>query len=191
MNNCYPIDVSTQPSFIFRLLATFQTDLITMLCYCTGSLTLSWLRRVPIHKLSNKKMLSANLSGNFHSTVNPGSQNNSLEMTGQESGLSSICKLQVNTPIAGPLWRHPDFLIYPKSSWKKTVRFTSSWRWTCSFHNKTIISLFFNDQTVYYYNFGWKDYEHGSLEGLLNAVKVLSFAVTQGKVAVHCHAGCR
>ncbi len=43
--------------------------------------------------------------------------------------------------------------------------------------------------TVYYYNFAWKDYEHGTLEGLLDAVKVLSFAVTQGKVAVHCHAG--
>lgn len=43
--------------------------------------------------------------------------------------------------------------------------------------------------TVYYYNFGWKDYDHGSLEGLLDAVKVLSFAVNQGKAAVHCHAG--
>lgn len=42
---------------------------------------------------------------------------------------------------------------------------------------------------VFYYNFGWKDYEIGSLEGLLDAVKVLSFAVNQGKVAVHCHAG--
>lgn len=43
--------------------------------------------------------------------------------------------------------------------------------------------------TVYHYNFGWKDYEHGSLGGLLDAVKVLTFAVTQGKVVVHCHAG--
>ncbi|KAI9558132.1 hypothetical protein GHT06_014885 [Daphnia sinensis] len=47
----------------------------------------------------------------------------------------------------------------------------------------------FMDKDIYYYNFGWKDYDHGSLEGLLDAVKVLSFAVTQGKVAVHCHAG--
>nr|CAH0105181.1 unnamed protein product [Daphnia galeata] len=45
------------------------------------------------------------------------------------------------------------------------------------------------DLVVFYYNFGWKDYENGSLEGLLDAVKVLSFAVNQGKVAVHCHAG--
>lgn len=43
--------------------------------------------------------------------------------------------------------------------------------------------------TVYYYNFGWKDYSHGTLDGLLDAVKVLTFALTQGKVAVHCHAG--
>ncbi|XP_057379821.2 uncharacterized protein LOC130702174 [Daphnia carinata] len=47
----------------------------------------------------------------------------------------------------------------------------------------------FMDKDIYYYNFGWKDYDHGSLEGLLDAVKVLSFAVNQGKAAVHCHAG--
>lgn len=42
-----------------------QTDLIIILCFSTGSLTGSWLQPVPIHKLSNKKMLSANLFGNF------------------------------------------------------------------------------------------------------------------------------
>ncbi|XP_046458132.1 protein tyrosine phosphatase domain-containing protein 1-like isoform X2 [Daphnia pulex] len=47
----------------------------------------------------------------------------------------------------------------------------------------------FMEKDIFYYNFGWKDYESGSLEGLLDAVKVLTFAVNQGKVAVHCHAG--
>ncbi|EFX87457.1 hypothetical protein DAPPUDRAFT_96956 [Daphnia pulex] len=47
----------------------------------------------------------------------------------------------------------------------------------------------FMEKDIFYYNFGWKDYENGSLEGLLDAVKVLTFAVNQGKVAVHCHAG--
>lgn len=52
-----------------------------------------------------------------------------------------------------------------------------------------MIEKVLRDLVVFYYNFGWKDYENGSLEGLLDAVKVLSFAVNQGKVAVHCHAG--
>lgn len=42
---------------------------------------------------------------------------------------------------------------------------------------------------VYYYNFGWKDYGAAGLCSLLDAVKVLTFAITQGRVAVHCHAG--
>lgn len=44
---------------------------------------------------------------------------------------------------------------------------------------------------VYYYNYSWRDYDNGSLDGLLDAVKVLAFSVSQGKVAVHCHAGRR
>lgn len=42
---------------------------------------------------------------------------------------------------------------------------------------------------VYYYNFAWKDYGDATLVGLLNMVKVLAFAVTEGRVAIHCHAG--
>uniref|UniRef100_A0A8C1G0P4 Zgc:77752 n=1 Tax=Cyprinus carpio TaxID=7962 RepID=A0A8C1G0P4_CYPCA len=43
--------------------------------------------------------------------------------------------------------------------------------------------------TVYFYNFGMSDFGVSSLEGMLDAVKVLAFAVQEGKVAVHCHAG--
>lgn len=43
--------------------------------------------------------------------------------------------------------------------------------------------------SVYYYNFAWKDYGEATLEGLLNMVKVLAFALSEGRVAIHCHAG--
>ncbi len=43
--------------------------------------------------------------------------------------------------------------------------------------------------TVFFYNFGMSDFGVSSLEGMLDAVKVLVFAVQEGKVAVHCHAG--
>lgn len=42
---------------------------------------------------------------------------------------------------------------------------------------------------VYFYNFGMADFGVSSLEGILDAVKVLAFSVQEGKVAVHCHAG--
>jgi protein tyrosine phosphatase domain-containing protein 1 len=42
---------------------------------------------------------------------------------------------------------------------------------------------------VFFYNFGWKDYGEASLTSLLDMVKVVAFAVTEGKVAIHCHAG--
>lgn len=42
---------------------------------------------------------------------------------------------------------------------------------------------------VYYYNFAWKDYGDATLQGLLDMVKVLAFAVKEGRVAIHCHAG--
>ncbi|XP_067359872.1 protein tyrosine phosphatase domain-containing protein 1 isoform X2 [Channa argus] len=42
---------------------------------------------------------------------------------------------------------------------------------------------------IYYYNFGWKDYGVASLTTILDMVKVMSFAVQEGKMAVHCHAG--
>ena len=42
---------------------------------------------------------------------------------------------------------------------------------------------------MFFYNFGWPDYGVGSLANILDMVKVTQFALTEGKVAVHCHAG--
>ncbi|XP_044025784.1 protein tyrosine phosphatase domain-containing protein 1 isoform X2 [Siniperca chuatsi] len=47
----------------------------------------------------------------------------------------------------------------------------------------------FMEAGIYYYNFGWKDYGVASLTTILDMVKVMSFAVQEGKLAVHCHAG--
>uniref|UniRef100_A0A3Q3EVA4 Protein tyrosine phosphatase domain-containing protein 1 n=1 Tax=Kryptolebias marmoratus TaxID=37003 RepID=A0A3Q3EVA4_KRYMA len=47
----------------------------------------------------------------------------------------------------------------------------------------------FMEAGIYYYNFGWKDYGVASLTTILDMVKVMSFAVQEGKIAVHCHAG--
>ncbi|XP_034441600.1 protein tyrosine phosphatase domain-containing protein 1 isoform X1 [Hippoglossus hippoglossus] len=47
----------------------------------------------------------------------------------------------------------------------------------------------FMEAGIYYYNFGWKDYGVASLTTILDMVKVMSFAVQEGKMAVHCHAG--
>lgn len=51
--------------------------------------------------------------------------------------------------------------------------------------NNMIDSFF----SVYYYNFAWRDYSTCGLRSLLDAVKVLAFAVSEGRVAIHCHAG--
>ncbi|ROT81137.1 Protein tyrosine phosphatase domain-containing protein 1 [Penaeus vannamei] len=42
---------------------------------------------------------------------------------------------------------------------------------------------------VFYYNFGLKDYGEPTQGGLLDMVKVMAFSLSEGKVAVHCHAG--
>uniref|UniRef100_UPI0037E8448C protein tyrosine phosphatase domain-containing protein 1 n=1 Tax=Semicossyphus pulcher TaxID=241346 RepID=UPI0037E8448C len=47
----------------------------------------------------------------------------------------------------------------------------------------------FMEAGIYYYNFGWKDYGVASLTTILDMVKVMSFAIQEGKLAVHCHAG--
>ncbi|XP_050031868.1 protein tyrosine phosphatase domain-containing protein 1-like [Dermacentor andersoni] len=47
----------------------------------------------------------------------------------------------------------------------------------------------FMDNGVFFYNFGWRDYGTPSSLALLDMVKVMAFALTEGKVAVHCHAG--
>ncbi|TRY92609.1 hypothetical protein DNTS_029266 [Danionella cerebrum] len=47
----------------------------------------------------------------------------------------------------------------------------------------------FMEAGIYFYNFGWKDYGVASLTTILDMVKVMSFALQEGKIAVHCHAG--
>ncbi|KAL4655877.1 protein tyrosine phosphatase domain-containing protein 1-like [Arapaima gigas] len=47
----------------------------------------------------------------------------------------------------------------------------------------------FMEAGIYFYNFGWKDYGVASLTTILDMVKVMSFAIQEGKIAVHCHAG--
>ncbi|XP_020707789.2 protein tyrosine phosphatase domain-containing protein 1-like isoform X3 [Athalia rosae] len=47
----------------------------------------------------------------------------------------------------------------------------------------------FMTHEIYYYNFAWKDYGDATLGKLLDMVKVVAFAVQEGRVAIHCHAG--
>uniref|UniRef100_UPI003AADE448 protein tyrosine phosphatase domain-containing protein 1 n=1 Tax=Centroberyx gerrardi TaxID=166262 RepID=UPI003AADE448 len=47
----------------------------------------------------------------------------------------------------------------------------------------------FMDNEIFFYNFGMPDFGVSSLVGMIDGVKVLAFAVKEGRVAVHCHAG--
>ncbi|XP_006876310.1 PREDICTED: protein tyrosine phosphatase domain-containing protein 1 [Chrysochloris asiatica] len=47
----------------------------------------------------------------------------------------------------------------------------------------------FMETGIFFYNFGWKDYGVASLTTILDMVKVMTFALQEGKVAIHCHAG--
>ncbi|XP_061179214.1 protein tyrosine phosphatase domain-containing protein 1-like [Saccostrea echinata] len=47
----------------------------------------------------------------------------------------------------------------------------------------------FMDNGIFFYNFGWPDYGVAALSTILDMVKVIQFGVSEGKVAVHCHAG--
>uniref|UniRef100_H3BAB8 Protein tyrosine phosphatase domain-containing protein 1 n=1 Tax=Latimeria chalumnae TaxID=7897 RepID=H3BAB8_LATCH len=47
----------------------------------------------------------------------------------------------------------------------------------------------FMKNKIYFYNFTWKDYGVASLTAVLDMVKVMAFALQEGRVAVHCHAG--
>ncbi len=38
------------------------------------------------------------------------------------------------------------------------------------------------DAGIFFYNFGWKDYREASMTNILDMVKVLSFALSEGKV---------
>ncbi|XP_039766136.1 protein tyrosine phosphatase domain-containing protein 1 isoform X8 [Ornithorhynchus anatinus] len=47
----------------------------------------------------------------------------------------------------------------------------------------------FMEAGIYFYNFGWKDYGVASLTTILDMVKVMTFALQEGRLAIHCHAG--
>ncbi|XP_026223393.1 protein tyrosine phosphatase domain-containing protein 1, partial [Anabas testudineus] len=47
----------------------------------------------------------------------------------------------------------------------------------------------FMENNIYFYNFGWNDYGVASLTTVLDILKVMAFALQEGKIAVHCHAG--
>uniref|UniRef100_A0A3P9AJM7 Protein tyrosine phosphatase domain-containing protein 1 n=1 Tax=Esox lucius TaxID=8010 RepID=A0A3P9AJM7_ESOLU len=47
----------------------------------------------------------------------------------------------------------------------------------------------FMDNDIFFFNFGMPDFGVSSLLGIMDGVKVLAFAVKEGRVAVHCHAG--
>ncbi|XP_067212194.1 protein tyrosine phosphatase domain-containing protein 1-like isoform X2 [Linepithema humile] len=47
----------------------------------------------------------------------------------------------------------------------------------------------FMKNDIYYYNFALKDYGDATMGKLLDMVKVVAFAVQEGRVAIHCHAG--
>ncbi|XP_077424024.1 protein tyrosine phosphatase domain-containing protein 1 isoform X2 [Vanacampus margaritifer] len=47
----------------------------------------------------------------------------------------------------------------------------------------------FMENDIYFYNFGMPDFCASSLVNIIDGVKVLAFAVGEGRVAVHCHAG--
>ncbi|CAL8257910.1 unnamed protein product [Gadus morhua 'NCC'] len=42
---------------------------------------------------------------------------------------------------------------------------------------------------IYFYNFGWEDYGVSNNANILDMMKVMVFAMQEGKIAVHCHAG--
>ncbi|XP_028265354.1 protein tyrosine phosphatase domain-containing protein 1 [Parambassis ranga] len=47
----------------------------------------------------------------------------------------------------------------------------------------------FMENNIYFYNYGWTDYGVANLTTVLDMVKVMAFALQEGKIAVHCHAG--
>jgi len=47
----------------------------------------------------------------------------------------------------------------------------------------------FMDEDVFFYNFCWDDYGVRALQSIVDMVKVMDFALMNGKVAIHCHAG--
>jgi hypothetical protein len=43
--------------------------------------------------------------------------------------------------------------------------------------------IFLSFQDIFFYNFGWKDYREASMTNILDMVKVLSFALSEGKAS--------
>lgn len=48
---------------------------------------------------------------------------------------------------------------------------------------------YFHFSSVYHYNFPLPDFQACTPNRLLDIVKVVDFALSHGKIAVHCHAG--
>ena len=57
------------------------------------------------------------------------------------------------------------------------------------FSLKTKLNNLSPPQPVYFYNFGWEDYGVSNSANILDMMKVMVFAMQEGKIAVHCHAG--
>ncbi|XP_071439097.1 protein tyrosine phosphatase domain-containing protein 1-like [Hetaerina americana] len=47
----------------------------------------------------------------------------------------------------------------------------------------------FMKEGIYFYNFSMRDYGEAGESRILDMVKVMSFALNEGKIAIHCHAG--
>ncbi|XP_046561642.1 protein tyrosine phosphatase domain-containing protein 1-like isoform X2 [Haliotis rubra] len=45
------------------------------------------------------------------------------------------------------------------------------------------------EKGIFFYNFGWNDYGVASMSTLLDIAKVMQFGLSEGKIAIHCHAG--
>ncbi|XP_052252721.1 protein tyrosine phosphatase domain-containing protein 1-like isoform X3 [Dreissena polymorpha] len=103
---------------------------------------------------------------------NYGIQNHRLVDQFKEQGIKSIINLQIagEHGDCGPHKLDPSGFLYNPQA--------------------------FMEQGVFFYNFGWgyfrfswPDYGVASLSTILDMVKVMQFALTEGKVAIHCHAG--
>lgn len=53
----------------------------------------------------------------------------------------------------------------------------------------TYIPEYLMKNDIYFYNYRWPDYGTSSLENILDVVKVIDFSCSNGRVAIHCHAG--
>ncbi|KAG8317615.1 Protein tyrosine phosphatase domain-containing protein 1 [Homalodisca vitripennis] len=47
----------------------------------------------------------------------------------------------------------------------------------------------FMDNGIYYYNYAWQDYGEVKVTRLLDMVKIMCHGLSEGRLAIHCHAG--